>query len=277
MRRPSGLAVVTGVAFAFLYAPIVVVVVNAFNANSTLTSWGGLTGQWFESAFSNPDTWNALWLSVRVALASTVISLAIAVTAGIWARHATARGRTLLDASTYMRIVLPEVVAAVGLFLLFRRLDVALGTWTIVAGHVVFNSAYALIIVQARFATLSNALEDAAADLGASPWRRFRRVTLPLLRPAVVVAALLTFTFSFDNVITSAFLGGDDATLPVRVFGLIRFRVTPEVNAIAAGVMLITLVTFVLAALLVGLRAGTSLVAGSAGRDRTSWTERPPS
>jgi ABC-type spermidine/putrescine transport system permease subunit II len=264
MRRPSTLAVVSAVVFALLYAPIVVVLVNAFNADRTLTRWGGFTTHWFHQAFTDAATWSALWVSVRIALASTVLSLAIAIPAGVWARRASRRGRSLLDASTYVRIILPEIVAAVGLFLLFRRFDVPLGMWTVVAGHVVFNSAYATIVIQARMATLSTTLEDAAADLGATPAYAFRRVTLPLLRPAIVVAGLLVFTFSFDNVITSAFLSGDDATLPVMIFGLMRFHVTPAVNAIAAGVMLITLVTFVLAAAIVGLRSSTSMLAGAA-------------
>jgi len=263
MRRPSGLALVAMVVLAFLYLPIVVVVANAFNADRTLTHWGGLTTHWFSVAFSDSATWSALWASVRIALASTAVSLLIAVPAGLWARRATLRGRAVLDTTTYVRIILPEIVAAVGLFLLFRRFDLGLGMWTVVAGHVVFNSAYATIVIQARMATLSTTLEEAAADLGATPWRAFRRVTLPLLRPAIIVAGLLAFTFSFDNVITSAFLGGDQATLPVMVFGLMRFHVTPAVNAIAAGVMLITLVTFVLATAVVGLRSSASLITGS--------------
>lgn len=270
MRRPSGLSLVTVVVLAFLYVPIVVVLINAFNADRTLTHWGGVTVHWFRDAFSDHDTWAALWESVQIALASTAISLLIAIPAGLWVRRVGRRGRALLDASTYVRIILPEIVAAVGLFLLFRRLNLALGTWTVVAGHVVFNSAYATIVIQARIATLTTTLEDAAADLGATPWRAFRRVTLPLLRPAIVVAALLAFTFSFDNVITSAFLGGDQATLPVMIFGLMRFHVTPEVNAIAAGVMFITLVTFVLAAAVVGLRSSTTMLAGGrAAEDAT--------
>jgi ABC-type spermidine/putrescine transport system permease subunit II len=263
LHRPSGLALATVVVLAFLYLPIAVVVANAFNADRTLTHWGGLTFEWFSAAFGDHATWSALWESVRIAAVSTVLSLVIAVPAGLWARKASLRGRSLLDATTYIRIILPEIVAAVGLFLLFRRFDLALGMWTVVIGHVVFNSAYATIVIQARMATLSTTLEEAAADLGATPWRAFRRVTLPLLRPAIVVAALLSFTFSFDNVITSAFLGGDQATLPVLVFGLMRFHVTPAVNAIAAGVMLITLVTFVLAAAVVGLRSSASLLTGA--------------
>jgi ABC-type spermidine/putrescine transport system permease subunit II len=265
VRRPSGLALVTALVLAFLYLPIAVVVANAFNADQTLTHWGGLTTRWFSDAFGDAATWSALWASVRIAIASTVLSLAIAVPAGLWARRATLRGRSVLDATTYVRIILPEIVAAVGLFLLFRRLDLGLGMWTVVVGHVVFNSAYATIVIQARIATLSGTLEEAAADLGATPWRAFRRVTLPLLRPAIVVAGLLVFTFSFDNVITSAFLAGDQATLPVLVFGLMRFHVTPAVNAIAAGVMLITLVTFVLAAAIVGMRSSATLLAGVRG------------
>lgn len=261
MRRPSLPGVWTAFGLIFLYAPIVVVLVNAFNRNATLAGWDGFTLDWFRAAFSNADTVEALWLSLRIAALSTVLSLALALTAALWGRRASRRALTLLDATTYMRIVLPEIVLAVGLFVLFRRLDVQFGATTVIIGHAVFNSAYATVVIQARLATLGETLEDAAADLGASPRRVFRRVTLPLLMPAVLVAGLLAFTFSFDNVITSAFLAGDSAPLPVRILGLIRFRLTPEINAIASGVMLITLVSFVLAIAVVALRGrGTALL-----------------
>ncbi len=162
----------------------------------------------------------------------------------------------MLDATTYMRIILPETVLAIGLFLLLRRYDVGLGVATIVIGHVVFNSAYATIVIQARMATLSETLEQAAADLGATPWRVFRRVTLPLILPAVIVAGLLVFSFSFDDVVTSLFLGGPDAeTLPVLLLGLIRLHVTPEVNAIGVLVMLTTTALLALAAILSSVRS----------------------
>lgn len=270
LKRPSALAVITGAVLVFLFAPIVVVVLNAFNKNRTLDSWGGFTGHWFHQAFFDPAVRSALWVSVRVALASTAISLAIAIPAALWTRRAGPRARALLDGTTYMRIVLPEIVAAVGLFLLFRRINFPLGLPTIVIGHVVFSSAYATVVIQARVATLSTTLEDAARDLGARPWRAFRRVTLPLLRPAVIVAGLLIFTFSMDDVITSAFLSGDTVTLPVMIFGLMRFHVTPEVNAIAAGVTALTLVTFSLATALIGLRFGASIVAGAQPAEATA-------
>jgi ABC-type spermidine/putrescine transport system permease subunit II len=198
--------------------------------------------------------------SVEVALISTAISLVIAVSAGLWWRRASSRARKVLDATTYMRIVLPEVVMALALFLILTRYQVALGVPTIVAGHVVFNSAYATLIIQARLATMNEVLEEAASDLGASRWRVFRRVTLPQLMPAVTVAALLVLSFSFDDVVTSLFLGGANAeTLPVLLLGLIRLHVTPEVNAIASGVTIITLVTFSLAAAIVSLRGAAGV------------------
>ena len=261
-KRPGGLAIVTTMVLVFLFAPIVVVLLNAFNGNQTLDSWGGFTGRWFSEAFHDSSVRSALWVSVRVALASTALSLIIAIPAALWARRAGPRARALLDATTYMRIVLPEIVAAAGLFLLFRRLNMQLGMTAIIAGHVVFTSAYATIVIQARVATLSGSLEEAAADLGAVPWRAFYRVTLPLLRPAIIVAGLLVFTFSMDDVVTSAFLSGDTVTLPVLIFGLMRFRITPEVNAIAAGVTVLTLVTFSLSAALLGWRAGANLIVG---------------
>jgi ABC-type spermidine/putrescine transport system permease subunit II len=243
--------------FAFLYAPLILVFVNAFNRDELLVHWEGFTIDWFRGAIANERVQDDFRTSVLVASLATGVALVIAVTAGLWWRGASPRMRHLLDGTTYMRIVLPEVVAAVALFVLFRRLDLELGVATIVAGHVVFTSAYATVIIQARLATLDLMLEEAAADLGAPPLRVFRRVTLPLLWPAIIVAALLCFSFSFDDVVTSTFLGGTGAeTLPMYLLGLARFRITPEVNAIGAGVMIITMLSVALALLVVAFRWG---------------------
>jgi ABC-type spermidine/putrescine transport system permease subunit II len=259
-RLPSWTAVFTALVFVFLYLPILIVVINSFNADEALIGWGGFTTHWYSQAFHDSRVRDDFVTSVEVALISTAISLVIAVSAGLWWRRASGRARKVLDATTYMRIVLPEVVMALALFLILTRYQVALGVPTIVAGHVVFNSAYATLIIQARLATMNEVLEEAASDLGASRWRVFRRVTLPQLMPAVVVAALLILSFSFDDVVTSLFLGGANAeTLPVLLLGLIRLHVTPEVNAIASGVTIITLVTFSLAAAIVSLRGAAGV------------------
>ena len=259
-RLPSWTAVFTALVFVFLYLPIVIVVINSFNADEALIGWGGFTTHWYSQAFHDSRVRDDFVTSVEVAVISTAISLVIAVSAGLWWRRASGRARRVLDATTYMRIVLPEVVLALALFLILTRYQVALGVPTIVAGHVVFNSAYATLIIQARLATMNEVLEEAASDLGASRWRVFRRVTLPQLMPAIVVAALLILSFSFDDVVTSLFLGGANAeTLPVLLLGLIRLHVTPEVNAIASGVTIITLITFSLAAAIVSLRGAAGV------------------
>jgi spermidine/putrescine transport system permease protein len=254
-RFLSAVNLFSAAVFAFLYAPIVIVFVNSVNADRLLLGWDGFTIDWYKTALASERVRDDFYASVQIALFSTAISLAIAVAAALWARRASARARRLFDATTYMRIILPEVVMALALFVVLRRFDVSLGVWTIVIGHVVFNSAYATVVIQARLATMTSVLEEAAADLGATPWRVFRRVTVPLLMPAIVVAALLTLTFSFDDVVTSLFLGGANTeTLPVLLLGKIRLHVTPEVNAIGAGVMLITMVSFALAALVASIR-----------------------
>ena len=256
MRRPSLVAVIAIIVVTLLYAPIVLVIINSFNADKLLVAWGGFTTEWYREALSDERVRNAFMTSIKVALLSTVISLVIAITAALWTRRALAGRRRLFDATTFLRIILPETVFALGLFLLFTRFDIPLGIPAIVIGHVVFNSAYATIIIQTRFSTMDTTLESAAADLGAPPWRVFRRVTLPLILPAVIAAALLVFSFSFDAVVTSLFLGGTHAeTLPVLLLGMIRLHVTPEVNAIGVMVMLTTTALFAVAAGVLSVRS----------------------
>ena len=148
----------------------------------------------------------------------------------------------------YARIIVPEVVFATALFFLFLRFHFRLGLPAIIIGHSVWNSAYATLIVQARLIGLDPSVEEAAADLGATPWRVFRRVTLISLLPAIIAAGLLAFTFSFDDVVTSYFLQGtSQSPLPIVLLGMIRFRLTPEVNAIGVLVMLFTVALMSLA------------------------------
>jgi ABC-type spermidine/putrescine transport system permease subunit II len=254
-RPPRLASVITTLVMVCLYAPIVAVLVYSVDKDPLLISWRGFTTHWYVQAFNDPQVRADFLTSVEVAALSTVISVSIAVSAGLWSRRASPRARRIFDALTYARIVLPEVVFALGLLVLFSKLHIAFGIGAIVLGHVVFNSAYATVIIQARFATLGESLEEAAADLGANRWRVFRRVTLPLLMPAILVASLLAVSFSFDDVIVSQFLGGSNAEpISVLILGMIRLHVTPEVNAIGAALMLITLTTFATAGLITVLR-----------------------
>ena len=261
IRRHPFTACVALAVIVFLWAPLVVVAVNSINRDVLLASWHGGTTRWYSQAFHNADVRAGLRQTMTIALTSTALSLGLAVSAALWWRRATPRWRRLFDMLTYLRIMLPEVVFAVALFLLFSKLQFPLGTTAIVIGHTVWNSAFASLIIQARVSGLDPALEDAAADLGANPWRVFRRVTLPGLVPGIVAAGLLAFTFSFDDVVTSYFLlGSGTAPLPVVILSMIRFRITPEINAIGMMVMLTTASLLASAYLLTGgVRRGMRL------------------
>jgi ABC-type spermidine/putrescine transport system permease subunit II len=263
-RRLSVSSVWMGMVLLFLYAPLVVVILNSFNAEFTLVEWGGFTTEWYGDAFGDARIRRDFRDTVLIAVSVAVLSLLIATATSIWARRAGRRSVGMMNLATYTRMTLPEIVIAIGLFLLFRKLGVELGATAIIAGHVVFCSAYATIVLQARLANLSMSLEEAAADLGAPAWRAFRRVTLPMLAPGLVVAGLLVLTLSADDVLVSLFLGGGNAeTLPVLMLGLARRQVTAEVNVIGTLFMLFTVLTFALAIALAGIRNTTSGIAGS--------------
>ncbi|MCX6461074.1 MAG: ABC transporter permease [Actinobacteria bacterium] len=256
---------ITVVVLASLYLPIVFVFINAFNADEELLGWGGFSTSAFSKVLSDARLRHAFLTSFTIAISATVVSLVVAVTAGLWARRAGKIGRAALGFSVYSRLVLPEVVLAVGVFGLLRKMDLPLGQPAIVAGHVVFLSALATVVVQARLRTMNETLEQAAADLGATPLRAFRRVTLPQLMPALLAGGLLVLTFSLDDLLLSQFLAGSNAeTVPMLLLGLIRFKITPEANAIGALMMLITVTILVLAVAVVGLRSGVlSAITGS--------------
>ncbi|UMP06922.1 ABC transporter permease [Amycolatopsis sp. EV170708-02-1] len=240
-RGPRIASVLTGFVLTALYAPIALVVVNSFNADERLASWGGVTFRWWVEAMNDTRILEDLWLSLIVASATTILSVSLALADALWWRRASSRARRLLDGVVFARIVLPEVVLALGLFLGAEQFGVPLGIAAIVIGQAVFCSAYATVLIQARLSTMGTELEDAAADLGAPPGRILRGVTLPVLAPSVLAAGLMVLTFSLDDVVVAQFLGGTEAeTLPVLLLGKIRLTVSPEINAIGTALMLVT-------------------------------------
>jgi ABC-type spermidine/putrescine transport system permease subunit II len=259
LRRHS-FAVVAGLAvLLFLWIPLISVAINSFNRNVIMTGWTGFTTHWYHQAFHNQPVRAGVVTTIIIGAISTAASLVLSVTAGLWWRHASGRARRLFDALVYARIILPEVVFATALFFFFNLIHLRLGIAAIIIGHTVWNSAYATLIIQARIMGLDPALEEAAADLGATPWRAFRRVTAVLLLPGVVTAGLLALTFSFDDVVTSFFMAGAaTAPLPIVLFGLIRFQITPQINAVGVLFMLFTVAMMSLA--VTTFRAGESVV-----------------
>ena len=253
MRR-APLRIFVAAVYLFLFAPIVLVFVNSFNADETLTSWGGMTYRWYSVALHDATVVEGVKTSIEIAIASTAIATVVGTLAALGVRRSGRMVRVTTDATSYARIVMPEIVLAIGLLLTFRMFGWQLGYVAVVIGHVTLFTAFAIIIVSSRLASRDAFTDEAARDLGATAWRAFWRVTLPEIAPAVVASALLIFTFSMDNVVSSLFLSsGNMNTLPLVLFSLIRLRVTPEVNAIGA---ILTLVTGLLLALFVLANAG---------------------
>lgn len=225
--------------FGFLYLPIFILIIYSFNANKVVGVWQGFSLQWYEELFTDRAIASALKNSIWVATWSTLISTVLGTMAALVLERYRFRGRLTFDAVLYLPIIIPDIVMALSTLLFFVMVGIALSRNTILIAHVAFNISFVAVIVRARLATMDDNLEEAAADLGASEWTAFRRVTMPLLMPGIVAGALLAFTLSLDDFVITFFVSGPGSTtLPVRVYSMIKFGVTPEVNAISTLMLL---------------------------------------
>ena len=252
--------------YLFFYAPIALLTVFSFNANERVAIWTEPSLRWYQAMFQNEAVLSALRNSLVVALISTVVSTVIGTMLAIALERYRFRGRGALDGLAYLPIIIPDVTMAVMLLIFFFqgfdilqdltgiRLDAGLGT--IVLSHIAFNISFVAVVVRARIAQFDPAMEEAAADLYASRWQAFRRVTLPLIAPGVAGGALLALTLSLDDVVITQFVSGPGSTtLPVYVFGLVRRGVTPLINAVS--VVMLT-ASMILVAISLGLQRGAT-------------------
>jgi spermidine/putrescine transport system permease protein len=242
-------------AYVFLYAPIAVVVVFAFNGGRDVLYWQGFSTRWFEVALRTPEITNALELSVLIALGNALVACVLGTMLALALPRMRPWARTPIDALAYMTLVTPEIVFAIAALVFFVQagnrlpwVENPLGWQTILIAHVVFNTSVVALVVRARFVSMGQTLEEASYDLGAGPLSTFRQVTLPRLAPAILAGGLLAFTFSFDDFITSFFVSGPESeTLPIYIWGQLRFGVTPAINATAAMMLAFTLFVVVIA------------------------------
>ncbi len=242
------LALIIG--FAFLYVPILSMIVFSFNNSRLVTVWDAAnspTLKWYRELFSNEQILNAAWLSVKVAAMTASGAVVIGTLAGlVLARFGPFKGRTLFAGMTTAPLVMPEVITGLSMLLLFVSMEQLLG-WpagrgvvTITIAHVTFAMAYVTVIVQSQLAGFDDSLEEAAMDLGARPARVFFRITLPLILPAVASGWLLAFTLSWDDLVIAQFVAGPgSSTLPMVVFSKVRLGVSPDVNALATIMVLL--------------------------------------
>ena len=251
VRRQWGFATIAMICFFLLYLPIVTLVVFAFNAGPSLAVWEGVSLKWFAAAWNNSAVQEAAMRSFIIAIfAATIATVAATMAALATTRTAPYRGLTFKYAFINQPLMVPEIVTAVALLIIFSRIKV----WTgysglgyLIAAHAAFCIPFAYLPIRARLENMDLTLERAAADLYATPWNAFRRVTLPLLLPGIVAGFMLAFVISLDDVVITEFVksGGQD-TLPTYMLGQLRRVVTPEMNAIstlflAISVMIVTL------------------------------------
>ncbi len=254
----AGISLNPILAYAFLWIPIVVLVVFSFNDSNSVSVWRGFTLRWYENIasntfvggsegarFSTAIMLNAVGNSLLIASVSTIISTVIGTMAALSLGRGRFPGKRVLDAVLYLPVVIPEITQAISLAVFFSALfdwinsqltgvRAVNGFGSIIIGHVAFSISYVAIVVRARLSALNPKLEEAATDLGANNWRAFWRITFPLLLPAIVAGGLLAFTLSLDDLIVSFFLSGvGTTTLPIFVYGLLKTRVPPEINAIS--------------------------------------------
>lgn len=234
--------------YLFLYVPIAILIIYSFNQSKLNAIWTGFTLDWYVKLIHNQDVLEAMYTSLLVALVSTIASTMIGTLAAVGMYRYHFRGKTALDAMLYLPIVIPEIVMGISLLILFTQLHVPLGLFTLVAAHITFSVPFVVVVVKARLEGFDKSMEEAAMDLGATPWQTFLKVTLPIIAPGVIASALLAFTLSIDDVIISFFVAGPgSATLPLKIFSMVKFGVTPEINALSTLMLIATLFIVVIA------------------------------
>lgn len=267
-RRSVWLRLSAGAIYFFLYAPIVVLIIFAFNSSRTNIVFEGIVNRgpcgpfyWFCELAKNRDVLEATSNTLIIAVTSTIVSTTIGTMAALALQRYIFPVKRLSEAALYLPIVVPEIVMGIGILVffgaIFRGINgllgltggnrITLGLWTIIVSHIAFSVPFVTLTVRARLHGLSRSLEEAAMDLGANEWTTFRRITLPMIAPGVLAGAMLAFTLSLDDFIITFFTSGPGSTtLPIYVYGLLRRVITPEVNALSTIWILIVLLLVLL-------------------------------
>jgi putrescine transport system permease protein len=236
---------------AFLYLPIVILVIYSFNASRLVTVWGGWSLRWYSEFFHDRAMLEAALMSFRVAAVSATLATLLGTLAAVaLSRGERFKGRTLFSGMLYAPLVMPEVITGLSLLLLFVALNAERGFWTVTIAHTTLTMCFVAVVVQSRLGSLDRSLEEAAMDLGCDPVRAFVAVTLPLIAPAIAAGWMLAFTLSLDDLVIASFTTGPgSATLPIRIYSEVRLGVKPEINAICTLVIGLIAVVIVVASL----------------------------
>ncbi|MDQ7070025.1 MAG: ABC transporter permease subunit [Rhodobacterales bacterium] len=230
--------------FAFLYVPMIILIIYSFNASKLVTVWAGFSTKWYGELMQNEAFLDAAWVTIKVAVISSSIATVLGTMAAIvLVRAGRFHGRTLFSGMIYAPLVMPEVITGLSLLLLFIGIGMDRGIVTITLAHATFSMCYVSVVVSSRLISFDRSLEEAALDLGCSQFEAFRLVTLPIIAPAVISGWLLAFTLSLDDLVIASFTSGPSATtLPIKIYSAVRLGVSPEINALST--IMIAIVTF---------------------------------
>ncbi len=243
-RRSRLIAVPFWLTYVFLYVPIVIVVIMSFNDSENLFVWRGFTLDWYPEVFRDPAIMEGLRNTLIVAASVTVLATALGTLMAVGIQRFTRGG--LIRAFAIAPALLPDILLAIGLLSLFSLLGVTLGLHSVIIAHTTFAMAFVTAIVLARLANLDPSLEEASRDLGAGAVRTFLRVTLPQLAPGIVAGALLSFTLSLDEFVIAFFTAAPTTpTLPIAIYSMVRFGVTPEINALASMLLFVSVLAVI--------------------------------
>jgi len=243
--------------FAFLYLPLVILIIYSFNASRLVTVWGGWSTRWYRELLNDPAMMEAAWMSLRVGVTAATLATILGTMAAVaLSRGDDFRGRTLFSGMLHAPLVMPEVITGLSLLLLFIAVEAGRGFWTVTAAHTTLTMCFVSVIVQSRLNDLDRSLEEAAMDLGCSPARAFFAVTLPIILPAIAAAWMLAFTLSLDDLVIASFTTGPGAsTLPIRIYSEVRLGVKPQINAICTLMVAFVALVIVVASLVSKLSA----------------------
>jgi putrescine transport system permease protein len=237
--------------FAFLYLPIVLLIVFSFNESKLVTVWAGFSTKWYVSLLSNQGLLDAAWVTLRVGLISATVATVLGTLAALaLTKYTRFRGRILFSGMVYAPLVMPEVITGLSLLLFFVAIGLDRGFVTVTLAHITFTMCFVAVVVQSRLITFDRSLEEAAMDLGATPARTFFQITLPVILPAIISGWMLAFTLSLDDLVISNFTSGPGATtLPMKIYSQVRLGVTPEINAVCTILIAIVAVGVIAASL----------------------------
>ena len=237
--------------YTFLYIPIIVVIIYSFNTSKRNITFDGFTLEWYGKMFKNEQLMRAFYNTLIVSFVSTAISVVIGTLCAVGLHKFEFKLKSLISDALYIPIVIPELVLGIGLLVFFSAINLPTSIYTLIISHVTFSMPFVVITVRSRIAGFDKSIEEAARDLGANELHTFMRVTLPMIAPGVISGGMLALTMSLDDVVVSYFTAGPDSTtLPLKILGMVKKGVSPDVNALSALMIVGTIAIMVISQLI---------------------------